>query len=183
MCPDTSELSAYFDKELSPSRCEALEHHLKDCPACRAVLELFESQHRYLRHSDVPVLQESGRLENFWGYAARVRMQRLRKPAEVSVPLPLAAAAVLVLAAAVLLNFLPLGRGRFPEVVVVETSRPAPSVVSLTIPPEELEKLLTALETGQLAGKDNIPVLPAELPFVRLGEPQIGRYAIQENQP
>ena len=39
--PSFEELSAYHDAELAPDRRAAVESHLADCPACRAVLEEF----------------------------------------------------------------------------------------------------------------------------------------------
>ncbi|MCK5734954.1 MAG: zf-HC2 domain-containing protein, partial [Spirochaetaceae bacterium] len=58
MCPEASLLSAYFDNELNGSQKELIENHLLNCPACRATLDLFQSQREIMRR-DIPVVQDN----------------------------------------------------------------------------------------------------------------------------
>ncbi len=179
-CPDAPGISAYFDGELPPGEALRMEEHLAVCPACRASLKLFRSQRALLHEGDVPLSSKKQLWDDFWTYAGRARVRRFRPVRSIAVPLPLAAAAVLLLVAAVVMNFILPAHRRGPEVLVLETMPQAAPVLSLSIPPQDLEKLLAVLEVVQPAGEENLQVLPAELPFVRLGEPQIGRNAVEE---
>jgi predicted anti-sigma-YlaC factor YlaD len=49
--------SQYLDKELAKEMCRKLEHHLKDCPDCRAYFDTLNrtvTLYRSLGHSRVP---------------------------------------------------------------------------------------------------------------------------------
>ena len=182
MCPDASTLSAFFDGELSASRAADIEEHIFGCPACRATMELFVSQ-RTVLHSDAIETGEAMPLDRFWDYVGRSRVHRLQGPRRITVSLPLAAAAAVVFAAAVIFNFLPLGRSKMPDVVVVESRTPVPAVVSFTIKPGDIDQFLALLEGAEAFGGDEIHTLPAELPLSRYGEPQMVRPASLEGTP
>lgn len=182
MCPEASMLSAYFDGELNELATKSVESHCSECPACRATLDLFAYQ-RELMRSDIPVIAgNSDRLENFWKYVGKSRLSRIHGPRRINIPLPLAVAAGLVLAAVTVLNFLPLGRRSMPEVVVVDSRPLAPTVVSFTISPGELDDFFAVLEGTQLSAADAIHTLPAELPVARFGDPLIVRPASFEGE-
>lgn len=182
MCPEASMLSAYFDGELNESANNSVESHCKECPACRATLDLFASQ-RELMRSDIPVIAENAdRLEDFWKYVGKSRLGRIHGPRNINIPLPLAVAAALVLVAVSVLNFLPLGRNSMPELVVVDSRPQAPTVVSFTISPGELDDFFAVLEGTQLSSADTIHTLPAELPVARFGDPLIVRPASFEGE-
>jgi anti-sigma factor RsiW len=107
MCPDRQILSVYFDNELDSPWKKKLETHLKDCPHCRARLELYrDTREAFVGDTarDAVVEAACGRiLENLEtvGETRRrpgvfVKFWRGR----ITVPFPVAAAAGLVLAAA-----------------------------------------------------------------------------------
>jgi len=182
MCPDARTLSAYFDGEITENRREEMDRHIAECPACRATLREFEAQRRYLRSAAAPGLPGDADLDHFWSYVGRSRLHRVRGPRRISVPLPLAAAAVLALVVVSVLNFLPLGRGGMPDVVVVDSRPQAPTVVSFTVTPADLDDFFAMLE-GEGAGDDAIHTLPEELPVARFGEPLMVRPASLEGAP
>lgn len=182
MCPEASMLSAYFDGELDESAKNSVEGHCDECPACQATLDLFASQ-RALIQADISVIAGNpDRLDDFWKYVGKSRLSRIHGPRRINVPLPLAVAAALVLAAVTVLNFLPLGRNSMPDVVVVDSRPQAPTVVSLTISPGELDDFFAVLEGSQLSAADAIHTLPAELPVARFGDPLIVRPASFEGE-
>jgi hypothetical protein len=182
MCPEASTLSAFFDGELNGSKKDSVERHIQECPACKATLDLFSSQRNILR-TDIPVIPENpDRLEHFWNYVGNSRLGRVHGPRRIAVPLPLAVAAAVVLAAATVLNFLPLGRNPMPDILVVETRPQAPTVVSLSISPGELDDFFAVLEGSKVSGDDSIHTLPAELPVARFGDPLIVRPASFEGE-
>ena len=177
MCPEASLLSAYFDNELSGSGKDSVERHLRNCPACRATLELFASQ-RELMHSDIPVIEENpDRLSHFWDYVGKSRLSRIYGPHRITIPLPLAVAAALALAVVTVLNFLPFGGRNMPDVLVVDSRPQAPTVVSFTISPGELDDFFAVLEGIDVSPGIAIHTLPAELPVARFGDPLIVRPA------
>ena len=182
MCPDASTLSAFFDGELPAARAAETEEHVRSCPACRATLELFVSQRRFLASDDVS-FGEAPPLDSFWDYVGRSRVYRLHGPRRISVPLPLAAAAVIALAAAVVFNFMPHGKTKMPDVVVLESRIPTPTVVSFTITPGDMDQFLALLEGAEAIGTETVHTLPAELPISRFGEPQMVRPAFIEGAP
>ena len=178
MCPDAKTLSAYFDRETTEDASARIEAHLADCPACRATMDLFAAQRRVLRSVKPEPAGESRSLDEFWRYVGRSRIQKVAGPRRLSVPLPLAAAAALALVAATVMNFIPGRRPDVPNVLVVEAPVQAPTVVSLTVTPGELDAFFAALEnTAAIEEHDGIPTLPAELPVARFGEPMIVRPA------
>ncbi len=182
MCPDASTLSEYFDGELSDDRAAQTAEHVASCPACRATLELFASQRIFL-NSDAAVLNEAPTLEEFWDYVGRSRVHRLNTPRRISLPLPLAAAAAALFLAAVIFNFVPVGRSKMPDVVLLESRTQVPTVVSFTITPGDLDQFLALLEGGDASKSEAIHTLPAELPLSRIGEPQMVRPAVLKGAP
>lgn len=185
MCPDAPTLSAYFDGEISGLRAADIASHLEACPACRATLAVFERQRGLLladtlcRLPSEEFSAEESR-NQFWDYVAGSRVSRNREGRRISIPLPAAVAASVAFAASVLFNILPFGSAKpdTPDVIVLETRRQTPTVVSLTIMPEDLGEFLAAVNGVQpLSSNNTIHTLPEELPFVRLGEPQMGRPA------
>lgn len=177
MCPEASKLSAFFDGEVTESERKSLENHIRECPACQATLNVFAAQRELLR-SDVPVITaKPDRLDEFWKYVGKSRLSRIHGPRRINVPLPLAVAAALVLAAVTVLNFVPLGRRPMPDVVVVDSRPQAPTVVSFTISPGELDDFFAVLEGTQVSGSESFHTLPAELPVARFGDPLIVRPA------
>ena len=183
MCPETMELSAYFDDELTASLRTRIKEHLSSCPACRAVLEQFAQQRRLLESVDQPPTRDAEKPARFWAYAARSRMARVRRPRRISVPVPAAAAALLLIIAGTVMNLIHFSSRRFPDVVVVRQPPAAPTVVSLTVPPGAVEDLLALLEGKQGFDGKLIHTLPAELPVARFGEPAIVRSAALEEKP
>jgi hypothetical protein len=182
MCPDSSMLSALFDGELKEERAAEIESHVRSCSACRATMELFASQRELLRSDGA----EGGAvppLESFWEFVGRSRIHRIREPRRLSVPLPMAAAAVVSLAAAVVFNFISIGKKDMPDVLVVESRVPAPTVVSLTVTPGDLDQFLALLEGVDASESEAIHTLPAELPLSRIGEPQMIRPAVLGEAP
>jgi anti-sigma factor RsiW len=69
----TPELNAYVDGELRPAQRSAVEHHLEDCAACRAEVELLRLVTRSLRQ--VPLLEPSDAMRH--RLLARVTAERL----------------------------------------------------------------------------------------------------------
>ena len=183
MCPEASKLSAFFDNELSGSDRDSVERHLQTCPACRATLNLFKSQ-RDLMHSDIPVIDiDRNRLGTFWNYVGQARLRRIHGPRRITVPLPMAVAAALALALVTVLNFLPIGGNNAPEVIVVDSRPQAPTVVSFTISPGELDDFFAVLEGTEVNPGEAVHTLPAELPVARFGDPLIVRPASFEGEP
>ncbi len=179
MCPDPTVLSAWFDGETSSAESTAIEKHLEECPACRATVDVF-SQRRNMLRADGPPPIEADKLKKFWTYVGQCRIQKVSAPRRLSVPLPLAAAAALVFIAAVAMNFVNIGGKDMPDVYVVESPRPVPTVVSLTITPGELDEFFSMLEGGSTIGSDGLVVLPEELPVSLFGEPEMVRPASLE---
>lgn len=182
MCPDASTLSAYFDGELSDAHAAQIAEHIRSCPACRATLELFASQRTFL-HSDGAELGEAPPLDGFWNYVGRTRVHKLRGPRRITLPLPLAAAAVVAFTVAVIFNFLPVGKNKIPDVVVVESRTQVPTVVSFTITPGDLDQFLAFLEGDDASDSEALHILPDELPLSRIGEPQMVRPAVLKGAP
>ncbi len=177
MCPDTSLLSAFFDNELSGSEKDSVENHIPGCPACSATLDLFADQ-RELMKQDRPFIEETpDYLDEFWTYVGKSRLSRVHGPRRIAVPLPIAIAAALALAVVSVLNFLPLGgRNASGLPIVVDTLPQAPTVVSFTISPGELDDFFAVLE-GVKITDDAIHIIPADLPVARFGDPLIVRSA------
>lgn len=183
MCPETMELSAYFDGELTGAPLARIEEHLACCPACRAVLDQFALQRRLLESIDRSPSRDAGKPSRFWAYAARSRMARARRIPNISIPLPAAAAALLMFIAGTVMNLIHFSSRRFPDVVVVNPPPAAPAVVSLTVPPGAVDDLLAFLEGKQGFDGQLIHTLPAELPVARFGEPSIVRRGALEENP
>ncbi len=177
-------LSACFDNELNGSQKETVENHLLTCPACRATMELFQSQREIMRR-DIPVLPENPeRLNEFWTYVGKSRISRIHGPRRIAVPLPLAVAAALALALVSVLNFLPIGGRKASAVpVVVEALPQSPTVVSFTISPGELDDFFAVLEGTQVSNADSIHMLPSDFPVARFGDPLIIRSDSFEGAP
>ncbi len=177
-------LSAYFDNELNGSQKETMENHLPACPACRATLELFQSQREIMRQ-DIPVIPENqDRLDEFWAYVGKSRISRIHGPRRIAVPLPLAVAAALALALVSVLNFLPIGGRKASDTpVVVQTISQSPTVVSFTISPGELDDFFAVLEGTQVSNSDSIHMLPSDFPVARFGDPLIVRSDSFEGAP
>ncbi len=53
-CPDSIQIAAYHDGELSHQARQALARHLAACPACRKELAALEAQSRWLQQAPVP---------------------------------------------------------------------------------------------------------------------------------
>ena len=49
-CPDTEQLSAYLDGELTQQQAQQVEHHLQDCESCQAQLAQLEQLSAALQH-------------------------------------------------------------------------------------------------------------------------------------
>jgi len=184
MCPEASILSAFFDNELSGSQKESVENHIRNCPACRATLDLFQSQ-RELMHQDILDFPEkTDRLDEFWTYVGKSRISRIHGPRRVSVPMPLAVAAAAALAFVTVLNFLPIGDRKTSEIPLVAESLPqSPTVVSFTISPGELDDFFAVLEGVQVSNSEVIHTLPSEIPVARFGDPLIIRSNSFERAP
>jgi len=176
MCPESSMLSAYFDNELNEVQKKIIENHLQSCPACRATLDLFNTQREMIKQ-DIPEIPENPeRLNEFWTYVGKSRLSRIHGPRRIAVPMPLAVAAILALALTTVLNFLPLGEKKSRDMPLVVDSLPqTPTVVSFTISPGELDDFFAVLEGSQVSNSDSIHVLPSELPVSRFGDPLIVR--------
>ena len=183
MCPKPEILSAYFDDELTLDRRRSVDEHLKECPACRATLKEFAAQRETLSAEEPAVRRDADHLEEFWDFVGRSRLHRSVGPRKLSVPIPVAAAAAAVLVALTVLNFLPReSKVDMPDVLVLESRQPSPTVVSLTITPNELDDLFAVLE-GNDVNSESMLTLPAELPAIRMGEPQMIRPASLEEGP
>lgn len=177
MCPDAATLSAYFDGELSPPMSREVAFHLKTCAVCGKTLKLFTAQ-RELLHSDVPLPPaDGGALGRFWYYAGRSRLHGVRGVRRISLPVPLVAAAAAALVVLTVLNFIPIKRGAESPVILVEQGSYSPTVVSVALAPSDVDDFFALLEGRQGFNGDAIHTLPAELPVVWLGEPQIFRPA------
>ena len=176
MCPEAKNLSAYFDGELSDSRRADVENHLEGCPACRAALDIFDSQRAFLQTGPPETTGREERIQRFWRYAGTSRLNRFPVPRRISVPLPLAVAAMLVLAAATVFNFIRFEGNSRPGIIVLDSRPQAPTMVSFTITPGELDNFFTVLEGG-VQGDEIIRELPAGLPVSRFGDPMIIRSA------
>ncbi len=177
MCPDASLLSAFYDDEVPDPWKTRLEGHLAGCPACRATLEAFQHQSEILKADLLEIEPDERREDKFWNYVGHSRLGRTKKFPQLYVPAPLAAAAALLLVAAVVMNFLPLRGRTHREIIMVESRPMTPTVVSLTIAPQELDALFAMLEGVEVYDDEAIRRLPLELPVARYGEPQIVRNA------
>lgn len=183
MCPETMELSAYFDDELTPSPRARIQEHLSFCPACRAVLDQFARQRRLLESVDQPPSRDADEPARFWAYAANSRMARVRRTRRISVPVPAAAVAALLIIAGAVMHLIHFSSRRFPDVLLVSQPPAVPAVVSLTVPPGAVDDMLALLEGKQGFDGELIHTLPAELPVARFGEPAIVRGAALEENP
>ena len=184
MCPEASMLSAYFDNELNGSQKESVENHLLSCPACRATLELFQSQRDEMRQDSSVFSENPDRLNEFWTYVGKSRISRIHGPRRIAVPLPLAVAAALALALVSILNFLPIGGSKASDdPVIVEALPQTPTVVSFTISPGELDDFFAVLEGTRVSNADSIHMLPSEFPVSRFGDPLIIRSDSFEGAP
>ena len=181
MCPDPVILSAFFDNEVSESEKRSIENHLSDCPACRATLELFTDRKDALcAESPRPVRDTGEQLQQFWAYVGQQRVQKVSSPRRLRVPVPVAAAAALALALATVLNFVDFRGDKMPNVVLVEAPAPAPTVVSLTVTPGQLDEFFSLLEDSRSVGNDGLVILPSEFPVSMMGEPEMVRPASLE---
>lgn len=180
MCPDPVMLSAWFDNEVSETDSARIKNHLAECPACCATVEVFAHRREALIADGPTPLAEEDRLDRFWTYVGQNRIQKVSAPRRLSVPIPIAAAAAVVLAFAIIINFVNPRGNTMPSILVVEAPAPAPTVVSLTITPGELDDFFAMLEGSESLGDDGLVVLPAELPVSLFGDPQMVRPASLE---
>jgi len=176
MCPEAKTLSAYFDGELAESARAGVESHLKGCPACRAALDIFNAQRAFLLADSSDISGRDDRIQRFWRYAGTARLNRLPAPRRISVPLPLAVAAMLVLAVATVFNFVRFDGNSRPGIIVLDSRPQAPTMVTFTITPGELDNFFEVLEGG-VQGDEIIHELPAGVPVSRFGDPMIIRSA------
>jgi len=183
MCPETLSLSAYYDGELNDVSKQSIEKHLEGCPTCRATLEIFAAQHRYLQSENLTPPSSPGRLNRFWHYVGTTRFGRYHKgPKRIGIPLPLAVAVILALLVATGFNFVTREGDSRPGIIVLSPRSAAPTLVTFSITPSELESFLSVLE-GETSGDDVIYKLPEGIPVSHFGDPMIVRSAALEGTP
>ena len=177
MCPDKPTLSAFFDGELAESRQKEVLCHTDSCPICQETLNQFETQHRLLQTEvcSPPAIKES--IGGFWQYAHQAQLLRNRiigGRGQLVISIPMAAVFLGFLLISMFLNILPMLKDPKSPVVVLE--RPQPStVISITVPPSELDDLLALIEGTQGMSGEDTHVLPINLPVTPIGEPRIIR--------
>ena len=189
MCPESVELSAYFDRELPAERMKEIEKHLKSCPACRATVKIFEEQRSFMSAAaeDRPEKRTySEHMENFWYYMGKSRLARARGFGKVQIPFPVAAAAGILFIALTALNIFFIasnrgGTGGAPSAAVIQPK--VPTVITFNISPNELDNFISMLEKqGSAGSNDEIQVLPEEVSVARYGEPLMVQPAVIEGK-
>ena len=186
MCPESVELSAYFDRELPAERMTEIEKHLEMCPACRATMKIFEEQRVLISAAaeDAPAKKTySAHMENFWHYMGKSRLARARGFGKVQIPFPVAAAAGIIFVALSALNifFIASNHGGTPP--AAEITPKVPTVITFNISPNELDNFISMLEKqGISGGNDDIQVLPEEVSVARYGEPLMVQPAVIEGK-
>jgi len=183
MCPETLSLSAYYDGELSDVSRKSIGKHLEGCPTCRATLEIFAAQHRYLQSETLTPPSDHERLDRFWHYVGKFRFGRYHGvPRRIGVPLPLAVAVILALIVATGFNFVIREGDSRPGIIVLAPRSTAPTLVTFSITPSDLESFLSILE-GETSGNDITYTLPEGIPVSHFGDPMIIRSTAPERSP
>jgi anti-sigma factor RsiW len=98
MCPDKELLSAYCDGEVPSPWKEKIDSHIKECPACRAVVARYHALGTVLEEAETPWIDMEAafsRVRGAVGMAPAVKPSPWKR--RVSLPLAAAAAVALVL--------------------------------------------------------------------------------------
>ena len=186
MCPDKLTLSAFFDGELTESKQKEILSHTCECSACQEILMQFHSQHRLLQEETNLPLPGKESLDTFWHYAHHKWASRKLlhvDNGQLVISVPMAAAVLGVLLLSMILNLLPMLKKSDTSVVVLDQQPQPSTVISITVPPSELDSFLSLIEGTQGMTEENIYVLPFNLPVTQVGEPRIVRVANFEKTP
>ena len=176
MCPDNKLLSAFYDGEVSSPWKEKIEDHILNCKNCRAVLNSFDLQTRFLHSEEEPEI-----LSGFEDLQTLIRHKQ-NINSQPGSPFKMSLRPLVAVAASALLAFLfgffvanpsePSGSSGDMSLAVSEDW----SLLSGSISEEEdIEAMLSFIdeEGNALFSQEASMDLPLNLNLARLGDPQL----------